>query len=586
LSERLRIGLLLAIACFVYGNTLPNKFAYDDILYIAQNPAVTQPTLHDFFKPNEVTNVFRPLTIATFALNWKLGDTKPALFHLWNLLLHAVVTLLIYFLLKLLLEQFPDAPNIAFVAALIFAVHPIHTEAVASIVGFSELLAAAFLFAAWLLHLRDKPLLAWIAFVLALLSKESAIAFAPLVLAGDYACGKIKPLLRYVVIFATTLAYLGLLLKVQGGSYGTRVITYLDNPLAYLPAALRIPNALRIAWKYIWLQIYPAVLSCDYSYNAITLYANWHKLLPAVIATILVLALLGWAFFAKKREWFLAGAIYILAFAATSNVILRSGTIMGERLAYLPSLGFCLLVALLWMHLKNHYQTAAWAVLVLLVAVLGARTVIRNQDWRDNFTLFSKDVYAAPQSAKIHGNLGGEYKNLGKFELASAEFQKALAIYPDFPEVLEAYGLTKFQLGQDADTRARDAETRGQSTQALELYKQANDLYAEARKILQQALDKTSNNDTEYNYRVVNLAGVLVQLRDYDAAMNLLNQDVQQSPTFARAWANRAVVHYKRGELQSARADAQTALHLDSGNAQARNLLGILSSAAPGAPTP
>ena len=134
MKERFYAGLLLAVAMLVYGDSLENDFTQDDELYVVHNETVTSPSIRGLFEPNRVTNVFRPVTFSTFALNWAARGARPFGYHLVNLLLHAAVTLLLYLLLEALLEPRPQARTVAFVAALLFAVHPIHAEAVASVV--------------------------------------------------------------------------------------------------------------------------------------------------------------------------------------------------------------------------------------------------------------------------------------------------------------------------------------------------------------------------------------------------------------------------------------------------------------------
>src|SRR5229473_701708 len=130
-KERLHTGLLLAVAVFAYGNTLVNAFTIDDVLlYILRNPQVTHPSLKALFTPHKLTNVLRPVTFSTFALDWKIGNGRPLEFHLVNLLLHAAVTLLLCLLLQTALQSLQNGRAIAYAAALVFAVHPIHTEAV------------------------------------------------------------------------------------------------------------------------------------------------------------------------------------------------------------------------------------------------------------------------------------------------------------------------------------------------------------------------------------------------------------------------------------------------------------------------
>jgi protein O-mannosyl-transferase len=548
MKELPRLGLLMAAVAIAYGNTLLNDFAQDDQIYILENHAVTAHSLHELIQPNYFSRVFRPVTFATFSVNWALRANHPFSYHLLNILLHAVVTCLLCVLLRSLLEPLPHAATVALIAAWLFAVHPIHTEAVAAIAGRSELLAAGFLLGAWLLHLHDRHLLALLCFVLALLSKESAVVFFPLVLLGDFARGELKPALRYASIAAVTALYVGLFWKLQGGRFGI-VIPFLDNPLGVLPPTLRMLNALRVAWKYFGLQVYPGSLSCDYSYSAILLYSNW-RVVPSACLALLVVLLWIWSLYARKRAWAIAGTIYLVGFAATANLFFPIGTIMGERLAYFPSAGFCLLAALLWVHLKRYNRPLAIAVLAVIVAGFAVRTVVRNRDWRNNFTLYSAALLVVPQSAKMHYAIATQYALQGQPELARKEFQTSLRLYPDYPEALESFGLLEANTGQDQ----------------------------ESRRLLQAALALAQKGSLNYNFAVVNLAGQLIKLGDNDQALKLLDQDIANSPDYARAWANRALIRYRQGDLASARSDAQTALRLDPGNSQAQALLSRLNA--------
>jgi Tfp pilus assembly protein PilF len=415
------------------------------------------------------------------------------------------------------------------------------------------LLAVGFLLAAWLLHLQDRTIPALFCFLFALMSKESAVVFLPLIFAADALRGKLKPIARYIWIAAVGALYMGAFWKIKGGRFGEKGINFLDNPLAHLPASLRIINAIRIAWKYIGLQIFPAMLSADYSYNAILLYSNWqHTLLPAISA-ILVIAVWIWAIRARKLAWALAGTIYLIGFSVTSNIIVPSGTIMGERLAYLPSAGFCLLVALLWMSLEKRQSKLAWAVLSIALVVLSVRTIVRNRDWHDNFTLFAATVQAVPESAKAHAGLGGEYLRRDDPAAALREFKTSVEIYPDFGDVWDSYGLAESRLGHDK----------------------------EALPLFQKSLSMTTKDDMNYDYVAVNLAGQLMKLGKNDEALKLLNDEIASSPNYSRAWANRAVLLYQRGDLASARSDAQTALRLDPSNALAQNLLVAVGNSSP-----
>ena len=542
---RSQVACLLGVALLAYANSLFNSFTMDDELYILRNPQVTQHSARLLFHPNAVSDVYRPLTFFTFAMNWIAAGYKPLGYHAINLLLHTAVVLLLFFVLRNILEGSANYELVCFAAALLFAVHPLHTEAVSSVVGRSELLAAGFLLAAWLCHLEDRYVSSLVCVVLALLSKESAIGLLPLVAAGDYAKGQLKSWTRYAAIAGVSLLYLGGLWKIQGGHFGAATVSVLDNPLTLLPASLRVLNAVRIAWKYVALLVLPITLSCDYSYNQIPLYADVrHLLIPAVAATALLLAWI-WAIWRKRTGYIVAGAVYFAGFAATSNILTRTGTIFGERLAYLPSAGFCLLVALAWRWLAERHRHAAMAVLALLVAALGIRTAVRNRDWRDNAALYTAAGDAVPNSAKMRAFRGIIYLGEGQFDRSRSDLEAALNINPEFPDAVEAMGLLEARSGN--------------STEALNW--------------LQKALDISDRGDIDYDYRAVNLAALDMQIGRLDEAMKLLNRDIADSPRYSRSWSNRAALRLKLGQVAEAREDARTALALDPNNRQARNIL-------------
>ncbi|HLJ23729.1 MAG TPA: hypothetical protein VKT71_06440, partial [Candidatus Acidoferrales bacterium] len=448
MKERLLVGLLLAATVLTYGNTLGNRFVLDDDLYIAHNVQVVDPSLQNLFAANPFANVFRPLTFATLALNWKFSGPNPLGYHLLNLLLHAGATWLLFILLEELLGTGPEAKTVAFAAALLYAVHPIHTEAVAWVVGRSEILAAGFLFAGWILHLRDRPIASLGCFALALLSKESAIVFLPLLLLGDFATSKWKPPVRYALAAGLAFVYIGLLWKIQGGHFGQNGISPLDNPMVTLPAGWRILNALRVAWSYFALQIYPAVLSCDYSFNQIPMYRDLLHTLPAALAAAAVAGVWIWALRRKETAaWALAGSIYLAGFAVTANILTPIGTTMSERLTYLPSAGVCLLVALGWNWLRQKEEKAAWALLIVIVLTLAGRSMLRNRDWKDELALYSSAVRAVPNDAKMHANLAGQYFLQSNLDAAAKEYQIALRITPESPDTLAAFAGLEYQAG-------------------------------------------------------------------------------------------------------------------------------------------
>jgi tetratricopeptide (TPR) repeat protein len=192
-------------------------------------------------------------------------------------------------------------------------------------------------------------------------------------------------------------------------------------------------------------------------------------------------------------------------------------------------------------------------VLVIVVAAFAARTVIRNRDWRDNSTLYAAAVRDVPGSAKAHFLRGNIYLGENQFELARAEFKRALEIYPEFPDTIEAMGLLESRTGNQTAAVAD----------------------------FEKALQMSDRKNMDFDYMAVNLAAALLQAGRTDDALTLLDRETSDSPKYARAWSNRAVVHLQRSELAAARSDAESALRLDPQNSQAHGVLNKLNSLTP-----
>jgi tetratricopeptide (TPR) repeat protein len=349
-----------------------------------------------------------------------------------------------------------------------------------------------------------------------------------------------------------TVFYVGLLWKMQGGQFGQEGISPVDNPLAAMPAGWRILNAVRVAWKYFALQVYPVALSCDYSFNQLPVFRDWRHTLPAALAAVAAVSAWIWALQKKKAGWAIAGAIYFAGFAVTANILMPTGTILGERLAYLPSAGFCLLLALGWNWIREKKETAAWALLAAFVLLLSARTVMRNRDWQDALALFSSGVQAAPNDAKMHANLAGQYFIRNQLDQAALEYQTALRIVPDSPDTLAAYAALEFQQGH------------------LEA----------AGGMMEKALRLSDRNFLNYDFMVVTYAAILRKTNRADRALESLNQETKESPWYAPAWSERAELHVQRGELDAGRADAEMGLRLNPQDAQAQYVLQLLNASA------
>lgn len=457
-----RIALfLMTVAVLPYLSALSGAFTFDDLGLIRDNPAIQQDT-----PENLLTNVYnpgalyRPLTMLTYLANARLSN-RPLDYHLVNMAAHALVTIGVYALGRLTLAS----QTAAIVAAVLFAVHPSHTEAVSAIVGRAELLAALFVVISLLafsrrLRTAGAAGIVWsgvslLTLALALLAKESAftaIALIPVLHRHLVPKTSLRQLARATAPYAVLgAAYLGLRLLVVG-SLGLPIPPdALDNPLAHVALHVRLATALVVLWEYITLLIVPWHLAADYSFNEVPLVLSLHE--PRFLLSLAALAATGTLLAIKAHRvpglalglWF-----SVIPLALTANVFFPIGTIKAERLLYLPSLGACLACAALltstWGPARRGWQQV---LLLLIVATFASRTWARNYDWRDNLSLFEATVAASPDSAKAHYNLGVALQHAGRLDEALLHFHRALAIYPSYATAAYGIGRVYSQRGQD-----------------------------------------------------------------------------------------------------------------------------------------
>lgn len=450
-------AVVALIAIALYANSLGNGFVYDDPNAITGNAAVVAGdvgailTTPSWWGDGRGT-LWRPLTTLTFALDHAVFGAAPFGFHLVNVGLHALVSALVL----VVFARVGVAPAVAFAAAALFASHPVHTEAVANVVGRAELLAAAGFFVAWWWWLAAdaasgpaatvRTAAAVTVFFLALLAKENAIALPAVVVAADLlGRGTASPavILRrrapgYLALLVAALVYVTLRRTVVGEI--TPVAALLDNPLGLVPAGERIVGAVAVVGFFALRLVVPLWLSADYSYDQIPLPES--ALDPRVLTGIAVVAgLAAVAWWARRRLPALTlGLLFTaLTFALVSNLLFPIGTIMGERLLYLPSAGFC--VALAAGLAAAGRGRAFAAAVVVLVALYGGRTFQRNPVWREPLVFFATMTADAPRSARAHAELGTALADAGRLVEAEAAFARALAIKPEDPVTLYNWGV-------------------------------------------------------------------------------------------------------------------------------------------------
>ncbi|MFN0242877.1 MAG: tetratricopeptide repeat protein [Planctomycetota bacterium] len=464
LSRRTAILAVLAVAVLVYLNTLGHELVYDDKV-IVQTPGMHDPWKlaalfgSDFYGGTHAhVDLYRPLTAFSFALNWWANGVfgaageSPFLFHLTNVLLHAAASALVFvFAERLALSRWA-----ALAAALLFAVHPLHTEPVANVYARSELLAAAFGLAFLCLARGGRPVLGALCLFVAVSSKESAVVFLPVALLLDAWMPAGGPRLRGMTLVLGALA-LGAWATLRAAALAghdhahDEEVPFVENPLVALDAGGRIASALKVQLAYLRLLVLPTTLSSDYSFDQVAVaqsFADPHVLGLIAIAVVGIAA----AFLTRRTRPVIGFCVlaYAITWAATANVLFPIGTIQGERLAYAPSILACVLGAVLLDMLRERAGTNVFLAATGVLVVLGSvRTIVRNPTWKDEPTLFREQTISAPRSAKAHVNLGMLLSKEKDHAGALAAFERAAEIYPGHAQAQFRLGNELYFLGTD-----------------------------------------------------------------------------------------------------------------------------------------
>ncbi len=458
---------MAAAGAGVYLNTLDNGFALDDVPLVRDDPRIASLSgvprllLEPYWrKDGQSAGLYRPLANVSFALNRALLGAEPRGFHLVNALLHGLVSALVWVAARRASTHY----GAAFIAGLLFAVHPVHSEAVANIAGRAELLAAAGVLGAWLAHARAREAaagrrrlswggLAGAIYLAAILAKETAVAAPLLFVLDDALHRRDAPRGRrtgggwaiYGAYAAALVLDLVLRAKALGGFRGAESAIFLDNPAAFEGTVVRLATALWILVRYAGLLLWPARLSSDYSYDAVPVVRSMGdpRFWLGLGFLLLLLAALAVAW-RRSRPIALGIAAFPLFFLPSANFFFPAGTLMAERLAYLPSFGGCLLAGQFGAAIARPgararptllRRAAVIALASAATVTLGARTWLRNPVWKDNASLALHDVEVMPRSAKLQAGAGIVLHELGRRDQAEARYRKALEIYPEYAQI-------------------------------------------------------------------------------------------------------------------------------------------------------
>ena len=411
----------LALAC--YANTLGNGFVFDDSAYLASD-AVRTLALGELFGASWMgLALYRPLTLLSLGLDFQLFGEAPWGYHLTNVLLHSVNSLLLYALARALLGE----GRAALWAALLYA-NPLQTEVVAWVSARGDLLASLLSLSALLAH-RQRRVLAYLLYAGACLSKETAMVLPVALFLADSGAGVAAWSKRHWGYGVALLGVVGLrwlaLAEAPAGPVST-------NFLADLGPWQRLGTAVAILPRYLLLVAAPLHLSADYSHASIPpVTSPWDLWFVAGLAMGAALIALPWV--ARSRFLAFASAFFGACLLPVANLFFLAPSGMAERYLHLAMIPLALTwgwAGQYWLRKSPGQRRLIWAVVLGVVVLGGARTIVRNRDWHSDARLFAAVLAHYPDNARAHDNLAFTYYQQGQYARAFHHYQRAVAIQP------------------------------------------------------------------------------------------------------------------------------------------------------------
>ncbi len=477
LTHRVAAIAVFVIAFVLYTNTLQHGFVMDDTGVLEQNAFVQKGIagIPDIFinrtweghKQIDKTvmdfPIYRPLSLAFFAFEYEFFGLKPFGYHLMQVLYYGLLCALLYRLFAAF--KLPNGRIVALVAATLFAAHPLHTEVVANIKSRDELLCLLFCVLSLYTLLksfeeqRARPLfwrnVGFLAYLLALFCKESALtmlAVMPLTLYFFCKNIQIKQIVLPFVVYCTAAGVVLLIrMWVLTDAQNVYEFTYLDNPVLLAKShSESIGTRLWALSEHLRLLVIPQPLVSSYYFDAIPIvsFTHWRSLLAvALYGGVVVVAIMG---LMSKKPFSYCAAFFLLTLSLYSNTFYTLNNLLGERWLFVPSVAFCLTLALggaFWAEKKRKAGADSvdagfyYIVPALLLMFYIPQTVGRNADWKSAETLFTKDAETSPRNCLLQLNAAktqlAKAQNEGQTDALPAAimyFKRCLAIEPYMTE--------------------------------------------------------------------------------------------------------------------------------------------------------
>uniref|UniRef100_A0A182NST4 dolichyl-phosphate-mannose--protein mannosyltransferase n=1 Tax=Anopheles dirus TaxID=7168 RepID=A0A182NST4_9DIPT len=583
----IQYALLIAASLLSYGGALYGTFVFDDSAAIVKNMDVRNVATpfhtllrHDFWGNNLTDPTshksFRPLTVLTYQLENRLLGLNAGHMKKVNLALHTIVCLLVLQLYQVLWRDAGQFRT-SFWAAFMFTVHPVHTEAVVGIVGRADLLAAIGYLTILLLYQR------WIATgrryggivypalflltVVSMLFKETGMT-------ALVACGAIDALKRinwphwqqsfrdffhthrscFARVFILAWFSLAtLLLRLWIMDFEHPKFHRMDNPIgACNSTATRILSQSYLYWLNFWLLICPDWLSFDWALGSVPLVESVFDRRILLIALFygMIVALVARSNESRSKEVTLSIALTIIPFLPACGIV-RVGFVIAERLLYLPSVGFCYLLAIGCRRLIKH-SVAFYVPLCFLCTMFILKTQSRAYEWTSEELLFRSALRVCPRNAKVYYNIARLATDEGDRETAFQFYRHAIKLHPDYEAAHMNLG-NLYRETHELDTAERHLrkaidihEPFPSAWMNLGIVQAARKDHDAALASYRRALELKPN----YANCLYNLGNLYIDKQNSSMALRYWREAIQQNPRHSKAWANILALYDNRGRTE------------------------------------
>jgi len=552
---------LIILGFSVYANSLNNSFLdADDIPAIVDNPEISQFS-GSWLNPQSLLN----------SLGYHILGHNPFIYHLISIILHCINIILVFLFLRLFFNL-----KASFLAACLFAVHPIHTEAITWISGRSHAITAFFILATYLLYYRStnpptgrklNPLVylaSLSVFSYFLISSYSFFALLPLLLIlSDVTFKKWR---RNWLYWFPFLAIVIIRLILAQNQISHR-ITYMRDNIGFPTTNNPVVYFVYSFYYHLWLLLWPAKLTLIHEQLIIP-----QTLLNYSILYLIAIGLCLFFTYKKAKEVFWGLSIFILFLAPTYSLV-RITSLIAERYLYFPSIALSIFLAFLYekgMAKFSRFKRYILAALILIIVACGIRTVVRNQDYKTPKIFWRKIIAMSPDRVEGHNNLAFVYFKDGDIASAIQEYNIAIQINPYYAR---AY-LNRGNVYQSQGNISQAISDYNQSIEIkpnyAEAYNNRGIAYRNQGNFEQAIFDFHKAIESKPNYVVAyHNRGIAYQSRgDLNQAILDYNKAIEIKPSYAEAYINRGFAYYGQGNLNQAILDYNKAIEIKPNNAE------------------